>query len=79
MSVGSYPDGVTDAQVEREMGGAGPRRCGTCGWWVPCQLADGAGVCGRPWRHGELCMMADGVAEEVTSDGYHCDAWTEEL
>lgn len=78
MSTGSYPDGVTDADVDRAMDqGAGT--CGTCGWWEPSTLADGAGVCGRPWRHGELCMLARDVAAEVTPDGYSCDSWSEEL
>ncbi|MBE6468932.1 MAG: hypothetical protein E7001_02990 [Coriobacteriaceae bacterium] len=77
MTVGCYPDGVTDGQVERAMA-PGVGTCGTCGWWEPCPLADGAGVCGRPWGRGELRMDARGAAGEVTSDGWSCDAWTEE-
>lgn len=81
MSTGSYPDGVTDADIEREMAAPAQRRCGTCARWVPCTYADGAGVCDAEWVVPGQVEPLDVVDAErrVRGDdcGEECTDWEE--
>lgn len=81
MSAGSYPDGVTDADIEREMAAPAQRCCGTCAKWVESPVMDGVGVCGASWADpGQVeALSASGAAGRATSDdgGWDCADWEE--
>lgn len=79
MSTGSYPDGVTDADIELEAAAPVQRCCGTCARWVPCAYA--VGVCGAEWAdpgRAEPLTVADAAARVTGEDcGGDCADWEE--
>lgn len=81
MGIGSYPDGVTDADIEREMAAPEQRRCGTCAKWVESPLYDGVGVCERWWpgpARVELLGAQAAALRTVRDDcGEECPDWEE--
>ncbi|WP_085830434.1 hypothetical protein [Collinsella vaginalis] len=71
---GSYPDGVTDADIEREMdAGGAPEECGICKLYR-CDRGWDAGVCFDAWCCKRDHDPLDRAVLASTGSGMKC--WT---
>lgn len=81
MSMGCYPDGVTDADIERAMGpDEEPRTCWSCALWVRQFPCDEIGMCGAMWADPARAepMTAGEAARRVRPDDWEaCGEWEE--
>lgn len=71
---GGYPDGVTDADIEREMdAGEAPRECGHCLRYVSTGGGE-VGVCAEEWERLRGLGGVERAVRSMTDGGREC--WT---